>query len=266
MAPMVVAAADPQRVFVDWLDEMPRAARQRVQRWRARPVVDGYESKVDAVIEGRPRYRDAERLEAAYPGLDTLEATMVVSPDPEGLDDAHRQRAAGLVADKPTFITNVPSVLDRSMRADDGLEILSLEVLFTPYSLPGGWSASSEPERWLKLWSGLIEPGSARVDRWRAMTPEVYERDFGLHRGHTPAYTGTPLATLLGRQREVSRYRTSIEGLYLTGAATFPGAGVFGASGRNTAEVVRRDCQGPLRSRVAPLRRRLRSGRVASDA
>ncbi len=31
---------------------------------------------------------------------------------------------------------------------------------------------------------------------------------------------------------------TPIEGMYLTGAATFPGAGVWGASGRNCAAVI----------------------------
>ena len=36
----------------------------------------------------------------------------------------------------------------------------------------------------------------------------------------------------------LSRYRTPLRGLYLTGAATFPGAGIWGASGRNTAGIV----------------------------
>jgi phytoene dehydrogenase-like protein len=40
---------------------------------------------------------------------------------------------------------------------------------------------------------------------------------------------------------ELSTYRTPIDGLYLTGASTHPGGGVFGASGRNTAMVVRKD-------------------------
>ena len=53
--------------------------------------------------------------------------------------------------------------------------------------------------------------------------------------------------------RELTRYRTPIGGLYLSGAGTFPGAGVFGAAGRNSAEVVRRDLQGPIRRRVTPL-------------
>jgi hypothetical protein len=37
---------------------------------------------------------------------------------------------------------------------------------------------------------------------------------------------------------ELASYRTPIRGLYLTGASTHPGGGVFGASGYNTARVV----------------------------
>jgi beta-carotene ketolase (CrtO type) len=33
----------------------------------------------------------------------------------------------------------------------------------------------------------------------------------------------------------LTRYETSINGLFITGAATFPGAGIWGASGRNAA-------------------------------
>ncbi len=43
---------------------------------------------------------------------------------------------------------------------------------------------------------------------------------------------------------ELARYRTPIENLYLTGASTHPGGGVFAASGRNTARVVLEDVQG----------------------
>jgi len=40
---------------------------------------------------------------------------------------------------------------------------------------------------------------------------------------------------------ELAGYKTPIAGLYLTGASTHPGGGVFGASGRNAAAVVERD-------------------------
>ena len=37
---------------------------------------------------------------------------------------------------------------------------------------------------------------------------------------------------------ELSAYKTPVPGLYLTGASTHPGGGVFGASGRNASQVV----------------------------
>ena len=84
-----------------------------------------------------------------------------------------------------------------------------------------------------------------------------------MHRGHTPSFAAAPLAALVGRQRETTRYRTPIAGLYLSGAGTFPGAGIFGASGRNAADVVERDLRGHRRH-VAAWRRRLAARRVAA--
>ena len=253
----VVAACDPQRVFVDWIDDVPASATRLVERYRSQPVQDGYESKVDVVLDGLPQWRDAALIDALVPGADTLAPTTSISPSPADLARAHDLRAAGLVAERPTLLANVPTVLDPEMQPRADQHVLSLEVLFTPYEHPGGWPGSSEPERWLDVLEGFLEPGSLRVDRWRAMTPDRYEREFQMHRGHTPAYSGPPLSTLLGRHRDVTRHRTAIAGLYLSGAATFPGAGVFGAPGRNTAAAVERDLRsasGAARRRVASLR------------
>jgi phytoene dehydrogenase-like protein len=67
----------------------------------------------------------------------------------------------------------------------------------------------------------------------------VYERDFHLPRGHATSFGGGPLAAFRSRDPELTRYETAVPGLYLTGAATFPGAGIWGASGRNCAAVIR---------------------------
>jgi phytoene dehydrogenase-like protein len=83
------------------------------------------------------------------------------------------------------------------------------------------------------------------------VTPVDYERDFGLDRGYAPSFAGGPLAALVGRDRELTRYETPVRGLFLTGAGTFPGAGVWGASGRNAARVVQRRLGSPLRAVIA---------------
>jgi phytoene dehydrogenase-like protein len=238
-APVVVAAADPRVALLRWLGNTPGGADRLVERWRARPAREGYESKVDAVISGRPRFLGLadgllDRLGVSEP----LVPTAIVSPGLPDIARAHAAMGRGVVAERPMFYVNVPSVLDNSMRVGKD-DVFSLEVLFTPYALRGGWERTREPARWLEAFSTLVEPGfQGGIRRWRAVTPQDYERDFGLERGLAPGFSGTPLSALVGRDPELTRYETPVRGLYLTGAGTFPGAGVWGASGRNAAHVV----------------------------
>jgi beta-carotene ketolase (CrtO type) len=62
--------------------------------------------------------------------------------------------------------------------------------------------------------------------------------EFNLPAGHALSFAGGPLAAIRNKNPELTRYETAVRGLYLTGAATFPGAGVWGASGRNAATVI----------------------------
>ena len=256
MCDVVVASCDLHRLFAEWMDDPPPAARKMIKRWNDQWIVEGTASKLDAVLTGLPRYKGADRLEARYPGLDLNNPGSLVSLRPEQLEAANRLREEGQVSELPTLALNYPSVLDPEMSPGDGRHVLSLEVFFTPYSLPGGWADSSEPERWLELWAGLMEPGALDlVDSWRAMTPDRMEDEFSLRLGSTTHYAGTPLESFLGRPRETTRYRTPIAGLYFSGAATFPGSGIIGAAGRNTANLVEHDLKGALGRRVSSLRR-----------
>lgn len=246
-APVVVAACDPAVVASQWLEPQDvahsSAAGRFVARGRADLAEEGYESKIDAVIGRLPRYCaiDEWGLLDLFEGRDPNESSYVVSPSPAELAEAHRLRAQGRVARRPTLLASVPSVLDESLLSDGGEHVLSLEVLFTPYSLRGGWPSSAEPERWLRLWSELLQPGFPEAVRcWRAMTPDVYEREFHLSKGYVPAYKGSPTASFLGLRRELSRHRAPVPGLFLSGGGTYPGAGVWGAAGRHTAEAVLR--------------------------
>ena len=145
------------------------------------------------------------------------------------------------MAADPVFLANVPSALDPTMRSPDGGEVFSLEVLYTPYELQGGWTGTAEPERWLARYGEWVQPGFAEsIVDWRVMTPLSYEQQFGMPRGHAASFSGSPLSALLGRPRHLTRYTTPVHGLFCAGAATFPGAGVWGASGRNVASVVTR--------------------------
>lgn len=228
-SPVVVSAADPGRTFVEWLEHPPACATAMVERWRAKAPEDGYESKIDAIVTEAPVLRDSDHA---------LSSTLTVTPTIAEMDEAHRRLGSGTVIDRPALLVNVPSLIDPSV-APAGRHVLSIEVLLTPYDHPGGWPGSAEPRRWLELVDGVCENDLlGSIESFRVMTPDVYEREFHLPRGHATSFGGGPLAALRSADPELTRYETSVPGLYLTGAATFPGAGIWGASGRNCATVV----------------------------
>jgi phytoene dehydrogenase-like protein len=237
-APIVVSACDPHATLLSWLRKPPPAADHMVQRWRAIPQYQGYESKIDAVISAPPRYRSVDMAVADRLGFDPLHPSAMIAPTVAAIVDGHLRSERGLVMDQPVFFANVPSVLDPSM-APTGHHVFSLEALYTPYNLPGGWPDSNEPRRWLERYATMVEPGFLdTIVEWRAMTPDRYEQEFHMPLGHATSFAGGPLAALRNRNPELTRYETDVPGLFLTGAATFPGAGVWGASGRNCATVV----------------------------
>lgn len=241
-APVVVVATDPRLAILEWLHDPPASVGTFVDRWRSRADREGYESKLDATITTLPHHRRIEERLLTRLGVEWAEvlgATTFLAPTVDGIAAAHQLMQQRRVADRPIMLTNIPSVADATMRTTGGGHVLSLEVLFTPYGIAGGWPTSSEPRRWLELYAAQLDGDLVgSVQQWRAMTPDRYEQEFFMPKGYAQSFAGGPLAALVGRDPELTRYRTPIEGLYLTGAATFPGAGVWGAPGRNTAHVV----------------------------
>lgn len=224
-ARIVVSACNPHDTFLAWLKKPPPQARPLVERWRRIRQDDGYESKIDAVLDRQPTLDDGQ----------SLGTTTVIAPSLEAIHLGHSMMGSGRVLEQPAMFINSPSAIDATV-APPGRHVFSLEVLYTPYALAGGWSESTEPRRWLDQAAAVLAPGFLEsLVEWRAMTPERYEREFHLPHGHATSFAGGPLAALRNKYPELTRYETAVKGLYLTGAATFPGAGVWGASGRNAA-------------------------------
>lgn len=231
-APVVVSACNPHDTFLRWLKNPPASAHGLINRWKAIPHGQGYESKIDATLASPPR------ITAHQGTADSMHSTTVIAPSLADIHKGYELMSQGQVLERPGLFVNVPTVLDPSM-APTGTHVLSVEALYTPYNLSAGWASSTEPRRWLEALATQCEDGFIdSLGEWRAMTPDRYEREFHLPTGHATSFSGGPLAALRNKNPELTKYQTDVRGLYLTGAATFPGAGVWGASGRNAALVV----------------------------
>lgn len=236
-ARIVVSACDPRQTFVRWLKNPPARANALIDRWRNGHPAEGYESKIDAILTRSPEIRGVNEMDIEQP----IASTIVVAPSTAELHRGAQLKAEGRIMPRLALLANCPSVADDTLAAG-GDRVFSLEALFTPYSFTGGWPNNVEASRWLDQFSTVAQDGFLdTVKSWRVLTPHEYERDFHMPRGHATSFGGGPLAAFLGRDPELTRYRTPIKGLYLTGAATYPGAGVWGASGRNSALTIIRD-------------------------
>ena len=230
-ARIVVSACDPHRTFVSWLKNPPARASSLVDRWRQSTAGEGYESKIDAITSAPPTLAGVSPEHHSTP----VASTIVVSPSLAELHRGAQLMREGRTMPRMALLANVPSVADSTI-SPAGQHVLSLEALYTPYSFTDGWESRDEPERWLKQFATVAQPGFMEsIIDWRVMTPSDYEHKFHLPKGHATSFAGGPLAAFIGSTPELTRYHTPIKGLYLTGAATFPGAGVWGASGRNAA-------------------------------
>lgn len=239
-APTVVAGCAPQTTFLRLLDHQVvpshvRAALERVQ------VASGFALKVDYVLDRLPEWS----AHPAVTGAEQTRATSIICPSLEYLEAAFADYQQQRSPRWPALRVSTPSSADAGF-VREGRHLLSVEVRYAPYQLDGGvsWHAVRQQEG-ERLFTFLQQyaPNLAGAEQLRIVqTPEDLERDFGWPRAH-PWHLDAIAGQLLHRRPApgLGSYRTPIRGLYLTGAGTHPGGGVWGAPGRNAAHVVLAD-------------------------
>jgi phytoene dehydrogenase-like protein len=80
------------------------------------------------------------------------------------------------------------------------------------------------------------------IEHAQVITPKELEQKYGLTGWHI--FHGELALDQLFTMRpllEWAKYRTPVDGLYLCGSGTHPGAGLTGASGANAAREILRD-------------------------
>jgi phytoene dehydrogenase-like protein len=179
----------------------------------------------------------------SYPRPETYRSMQLLAHSREQLRLAFGQYGAGLVPDDPPALAMTFSAFDDTL-APPGKHNVTVWGQWHPYRLAHeDWDDIREREG-DKLIAAVdkVAPGfAASVEQVHVQTPVDLERELGLLNGQVmhvemgldQMFTWRPLP-------EMSGYRIS-DGVYLCGASTHPGGGVFGASGRSVAQVVLKD-------------------------
>ena len=237
-APIVVSNAHVLTTMLQLVGPQHLSSRL-VQRLGNIRIGNGFGMTVRCAAEELPDYIAAPsggRPHESHHGLQLL------SPSMGYVRRAYEDYLRGEPSRDPAVIAMTFSAIDPDV-APPGKHTVFLWAQYFPYELSGGrqWDDIREEVadsilevlyRYAPNMRGKI------IDRF-IQTPLDLERRIGLLRGNVmhvemsfdQMFFFRPLPELAG-------YRTPIKGLYLTGASTHPGGGVFGASGSNTARVV----------------------------
>ena len=211
------------------------------------PLPDGFRRKVDGYQRGPGTFMLHLALDGPVPwaaGGDVAEFAYVhVAPTVDDLARTYQQSLAGLLPDSPLLIVGQTTAVDPT-RAPDGTHVLWVQVR----TVPGAIEGDAAGEITATDWAGAGPPFTERVlDKLERFAPGVRGRVVG-QRAMTPADLEAGNANLVGgdslggsvhlRQNLLfrpfpgwSRYAMPVDGLYLCGAATWPGPGNNGTSG-----------------------------------
>jgi len=228
----VVSAVDARRLFLGLLDQgdVPPRLLDEVRRIHV-GLRNVSELKVDAVIERMPD----------VPGPTGFERSFMLSANT--ISDIERAFASiqlGVLPARPPIMIAFPSALEPGW-APPGRSVVWLST-FVPWRLASGpWDRRALERAADHTWRAAeraLGGGLAAVER-RVTGPEEWVVRHGNPHAN-PNHVEMSIDQLLAFRPSPSlaRYRTPVEGLFLTGAGTHPGGGVTGIPGRNAATAV----------------------------
>ena len=156
-APIVVSACNPHDTFLRWLQASAGAGERSRAPVARRPPRRGLR------VEDRRR---ARRLPPVLRGFDRpLGPTTAIAPGLADIDRGAALMAEGRILDRPGHArqrADAARPVDGARRA---ATCFSLEALYTPFGLRGGWPDSTEPRRWLEQFAELVRTRLPRLDR-----------------------------------------------------------------------------------------------------
>ena len=230
----VVSALDPYHSLLELVDpaHLDPVFSQTVRHIRFRGVTTRILLALDALPDA------VARLAGAAAGSLGL---WVIAPSIGYLERAYDATKYGRSSDEPFIAMQFPSAAQTRL-APPGKHVAVLHVQYTPYRLrEGRWSERRDAiaDRALTVVEAHLPGFTSRVRECMVLTPADLESRFGLREGAVSCGELALDQMLFMRPvPEVARNTGPVAGLYLCGAATHPGPGIVGASGRLTARAV----------------------------
>ena len=243
-AKAVLAGCHVATTFGRLLADAPEAAplRQQVAKLR---VGNGFGMILRCLTDELPAYAGWEGDPAkggdGRPGP-MHQGLQLLCPPAPFIDHAFADYLRGEPAKDPAVVAMTWTAVDPSL-APPGKHLLFAWAQWHPYALAGGrtWDdvrqrAADDILRVVGRFAPNV-PGCVR-DVY-IQTPADLERELGLYNGNVMHLEmSLDQMFFLRPAPGLAEYRTPIRNLFLTGASTHPGGGVFGASGRSAARVV----------------------------
>lgn len=190
----------------------------------------------------------------SYPGApaEALNGMQLLVTDRAELRAAYADYLAARPPDRPAVLALTPTAQDASLAPPDR-HTVTLWAQWHRYDLAEHhWDALRKVtgESAIARLEAAAPGFAAGVLDTHVQTPLDLERELGLRRGNV-MHVEMALDSMFALRPvpELSGYRGPLPGLYLTGASTHPGGGVFGASGRSAAKILIKDLRRGRRNR-----------------
>lgn len=235
----VVAGVTPTALYGRLLADatVPGGVRAAARRYRYGPGT----MMVHLALDGPVPWRDPDLGRSAYVHL---------APYTDDLADAYTAACNGRLPADPLLVVGQTSVVDPT-RAPAGKHVLWVQVRALPWQVRGDAAGQLPPTSWYNLAEPYADRILAKLERYApgigalvldraVLSPaDLQSADVNLVHGDSISGSHHLRQNFIFRPLPGwSRYRTPVRDLYLTGASTWPGAGVTGLPGMLAAQTV----------------------------
>jgi phytoene dehydrogenase-like protein len=236
----VIANLHPHQLFGRLLANAagPEAVAKKMKAFRPGPGT----MMVHFALSDLPPWRASDELKSF--------AYVHIAPSLDAMSRVYQDALAGLIPEEPVLVVGQPTALDPS-RAPPGKHVLWVQVRVLPAEVKGDAAGKIEGAAWDVIKEQVADRVVAVIDRHApgfknailarsVFSPADLERENpNLVGGDN--LTGSHHLSQNFLFRPIpgwSRYKMPIEGLWLVGAATWPGAGVGAGSGFLAAKML----------------------------